>query len=85
MVENTGVERGFVESEVDRYTSMPGQALAYMLGKLKIDELRDRARARLGSRFDIRAFHNAVIDQGPLSLPELERVIDGWIEAQPKA
>ena len=85
MVENTGVERGFVESEVDRYTSMPGQALAYMLGKLKIDELRDRARARLGSRFDIRAFHNAVIDQGPLSLPVLERMIDGWIEAQPKA
>jgi uncharacterized protein (DUF885 family) len=85
MVENTGVERGFVESEVDRYTSMPGQALAYMIGKLKIDELRDRAKARLGPRFDIRRFHNAVLDQGALSLPVLERQIDAWIEAQLKA
>ena len=85
MVENTGVERGFVESEVDRYTSMPGQALAYMIGKLKIDELRDRAKAKLGPRFDIRRFHNAVLDQGPLSLPVLERQIDAWIDAQPKA
>ncbi len=85
MVENTGVERGFVESEIDRYTSQPGQALAYMMGKLKIDELRDRAKARLGPRFDIRRFHNAVLDQGPLSLPVLERQIDAWIEAQAKA
>ena len=85
MVEQTGVERAFVESEVDRYTSMPGQALAYMIGKLKIEELRDRARARLGSRFDIRRFHNAVLDQGALSLPVLERQIDAWIEAQSKA
>lgn len=85
MVEHTGVERSFVESEVDRYTSQPGQALAYMIGKLKIDELRDRAKAKLGSRFDIRQFHNAVLDQGPLSLPVLERVIDSWIEAQAKA
>lgn len=85
MVEQTGVERAFVESEVDRYTSMPGQALAYMIGKLKIEELRDRTRARLGSRFDIRRFHNAVLDQGALSLPVLERQIDAWIEAQSKA
>lgn len=85
MVDNTGVERKFVESEVDRYTSQPGQALAYMIGKLKIDELRDRAKAKLGNRFDIRRFHNAVLDQGALSLPVLERVIDGWIEAQLKA
>jgi uncharacterized protein (DUF885 family) len=84
MVENTGVGRAFVESEVDRYTSQPGQALAYMIGKLKIDELRDRGRARLGARFDIRQFHNAVLDQGALSLPVLERVIDAWIEAQAK-
>jgi uncharacterized protein (DUF885 family) len=82
MVENTGVERRFVESEIDRYTSQPGQALAYMIGKLKIDELRDRAKARLGSRFDIRRFHNALLDQGAMPLSVLEQQIDAWIEAQ---
>jgi len=79
MVERTGMDRGFVTSEVDRYTSSPGQALGYMIGKLKISELRDRAKARLGDRFDIRRFHNAVIDQGALPLDTLEKVIDEWI------
>lgn len=79
MVERTGVDRAFVTSEVDRYTSTPGQALGYMIGALKIRELRDRAKARLGERFDIRRFHNAVIDQGALPLDTLERVIDEWI------
>ena len=82
MVERTGFERGFVTAEVDRYTSNPGQALGYMIGKLKIDELRDRAKARLGERFDQRRFHNAVIDQGALPLDTLEKVIDEWIAAQ---
>jgi uncharacterized protein (DUF885 family) len=82
MVERTGFERGFVTSEVDRYTSSPGQALGYMIGKLKIDELRDRAKARLGPRFDLRRFHNAVIDQGALPLDILEKVIDEWIATQ---
>jgi uncharacterized protein (DUF885 family) len=85
MVERTGVNREFVTSEVDRYTSNPGQALAYMIGQLKIAELRDRARAKLGARFDIRQFHNAVLDQGALPLATLERVIDEWIAAQLKA
>lgn len=79
MVERTGMERGFVASEVDRYTSVPGQALGYMIGKLKIAELRERARQRLGSRFDVRRFHNAVIDQGALPLDVLEGLIDDWI------
>ena len=82
MVERTGVEREFVAGEVDRYTSDPGQALAYMVGKLKFDELRDRAKARLGARFDIRKFHNAVLDNGALPLGTLERLIDEWISAQ---
>jgi uncharacterized protein (DUF885 family) len=82
MVERTGFERGFVTAEVDRYTSSPGQALGYMIGKLKIDELRDRAKAKLGQRFDLRRFHNAVIDQGALPLDTLERVIDEWIATQ---
>jgi uncharacterized protein (DUF885 family) len=50
-----------------------------MIGKLKIAELRARAQARLGDRFDLRRFHNAVIDQGALPLDTLEKVIDGWI------
>jgi len=75
----------FVESEVDRYLSNPGQALAYMVGKLKIVELRDRAQARLGARFDLRRFHNLVLDQGPLPLTMLERYVDEWIAAQAAA
>ncbi len=82
MVDRTGLHRDFVTSEVDRYTSNPGQALAYMLGQLKIQELRDRAKAALGPKFDLRRFHNAVIDQGAMPLDTLEREIDGWIAAQ---
>jgi uncharacterized protein (DUF885 family) len=82
MVERTGVGREFVVSEVDRYTSDPGQALAYMIGKLKIDELRDRAKKKLGAKFDIRRFHNMLIDQGALPLGVLERLADEWIAAQ---
>jgi uncharacterized protein (DUF885 family) len=82
LVEQTGVNREFVASEVDRYTSQPGQALAYMIGKLEFDRLRDKARAALGTRFDIRRFHNAVLDNGALPLPLLERVVDDWIATQ---
>jgi uncharacterized protein (DUF885 family) len=82
MTERTGVNQAFVESEVDRYLSQPGQALAYMIGKLKIDELRDKARAQLGDKFDIRRFHNAVLDQGAVPLSVLEALIDGWIASQ---
>jgi uncharacterized protein (DUF885 family) len=79
MVDRTGMDRSFVEAEVDRYTSIPGQALGYMIGKLKIAELRGRAQQRLGAKFDLRRFHNAVIDHGALPLDVLERVIDEWI------
>ena len=82
LVANTGLDREHCAAEVDRYTSWPGQALAYMTGQLKIIELRERARAQLGERFDIRRFHNAVLDQGALPLPVLERVIDDWIAAE---
>lgn len=82
MVERTGMDRPRVTSEVDRYTSTPGQALAYMIGQLKIVELRERAQSRLGAAFDIRRFHNAVIDQGAMPLDTLERSIDGWIAAE---
>lgn len=82
MVQRTGLDARFVASEVDRYTSTPAQALSYTMGALKIIELRDRARAALGPRFDLRRFHNAVLDQGALPLDTLERVIDAWIAAE---
>jgi uncharacterized protein (DUF885 family) len=81
MTERTGRERRFVESEVDRYYSWPAQALGYMIGQLKIIELRDRARQKLGARFDIRQFHGAVLDQGAVPLPVLERAVDAWVAA----
>ncbi|MDP1998859.1 MAG: DUF885 domain-containing protein [Rhodoferax sp.] len=85
MRERTGQNRVFIESEVDRYTSTPGQALAYMIGQLKIIELRDRARQQLGARFDLRRFHNAVIDNGALLLDTLDKLIDEWIAGQRRA
>ena len=82
LIHNTGENLGLVASEIDRYYSWPAQALAYMIGQLKIMELRDRAKAKLGERFDIRRFHMAVLDQGALPLPALELAVDDWIAAR---
>lgn len=73
------------QREIDRYIVLPGQATSYYVGMMKIVELRERARARLGARFDLRAFHDLVLGDGPLPLPVLEDAVDDWIDGRPAA
>lgn len=82
MLDNSAMGRTDATSEVERYIAIPSQALAYKIGQLKILELRAKARAALGDRFDIRGFHAQVIDTGALPLPVLEKKIDDWIASQ---
>ncbi len=74
-----------IEAEVDRYIALPGQALAYQLGNLKFRALRQRARERLGERFRLRDFHDALLACGAVTLPVLEALIDDWIATQAAA
>jgi uncharacterized protein (DUF885 family) len=85
MLDNSGLPETDVTAEVERYIAIPGQALAYKVGQLKILELRARAQQALGERFDIRAFHDQVLNSGSLPLTILERKIDDWIAGQKRS
>ena len=82
MLENSATAETPAISETERYMAIPGQALAYKIGELKIQALRDRAEAELGDDFDIRAFHAEVLKDGSVPLEILERKIERWIAAQ---
>jgi len=70
--------------EVERYIAIPGQALSYKIGELKLRKLRTRAETKLGKKFDLRAFHNEVLSHGSVPLDVLEGAVDRWIAAQAK-
>ena len=80
MVENTGLHPQWVQFEVNRYIVWPGQATSYKIGQLKINELRDLAQAELGEAFDMRQFHNVILQNGALPLSVLEEVVLAYIE-----
>jgi len=84
MLANTAWVPGDIEAEIDRYIAWPGQADAYMLGMLEIRRLRKRAEEALGDRFDLRAFHDRVLENGSITLPMLEDSIEAWIVAESK-
>jgi uncharacterized protein (DUF885 family) len=73
-----------IRSEVERFAAIPGQALAYKVGQMKITELRHRAQHELGPRFDVRAFHRVVLESGSLPLDVLEAKVDRWVAARRK-
>ncbi|MFC2030734.1 DUF885 family protein [Chloroflexota bacterium] len=80
MVENVGRDPGLLQFEVTRYIAWPGQATAYMVGMLKIMNLRQLAMEKLGEQFDLKEFHHVVLANGSMPLEVLERVVDGYIE-----
>jgi uncharacterized protein (DUF885 family) len=83
--EHSNIDDTSIQTEVDRYVAWPGQALAYKIGQLKILELRARAQQALGPKFDIRAFHDEILDSGAMPMDILDEHVSAWIAAQAKA
>jgi uncharacterized protein (DUF885 family) len=83
--QHSAIDETNVQSEVDRYIAWPGQALGYKMGQLKILQLRDHAKTALGPAFDLKAFHDVILDSGALPMDVLEQQVDAWIEAQKAA
>ena len=80
--DHSAIDETNIQAEVDRYIAWPGQALGYKMGQLKILELRERAKTELGPRFDIKAFHDEILDSGALPLDILEQRVNTWIAEQ---
>ena len=80
LAEHVPMPREFLAAEIDRYVVIPGQALAYLTGKLEIVRIREEARKRLGPAFSLPAFHGAVLDHGSLPMPTLSRSITSWVD-----
>jgi len=85
MLSHLMYDRQYIESEVDRYIANPGQATSYMVGRLEIERLRQEAERRLGDRFDIKEFHDRVLENGNVPLPVLRDHIERWLARGTKA
>jgi uncharacterized protein (DUF885 family) len=82
--QHSSIDESDIQAEVDRYIAWPGQALGYKMGQLKILELRERAKTALGPKFDLKQFHDVVLDSGALPMDVLEKQVDAWIAAKQK-
>jgi uncharacterized protein (DUF885 family) len=82
MTDNSPMRLSQVVAEIDRYAVTPGQALAYMIGRLEIQRMRRDAEEALGDRFSIQGFHDTVLGSGLMPLPVLDRVVRDWVEGQ---
>ena len=80
MTENTALSIHEINTETDRYISWPGQALSYKIGEIKIRELREKAETALGEKFDIREFHEIILNEGTITLSIMEKRINSYIQ-----